>query len=642
MKNPQKRILGKLVALFLAITVCLAPAANALTADQLKILLKDYYLDGVSDAVLKESTIEGIIKTLNDPYTSYMTAAQYQAFMSSMTDQEVGGIGIAALAQKDGLLIQSVMEGSSAKELGLTAGDLIIEVDGKSAAGQSGETIILWLRGKVGTEVSIKVLHQDGSTSEYKAARQLIVLPAVTSELVDKRVGYVNCKTFGPQTVQHILDALTQNKEAKVWLVDLRSNLGGDVSVASQSLGAFLGKGSVVYLRDGKDQYVVYQSSQEAETNQPAIVLTSSYTASAAEIFSGVIRDKQQGLVIGEKTYGKGVAQVLLNENNYPDFFKDGDAVRITAFRYFTPSGSTADHVGIIPHLMVDAMSADEIAMLLTESEPSGTDKSNFLCIQMGNWDWYLDLKKATTNENKAFFTRLLEALPPNTVVKQGTTDGRYKTVAVSQLVETYGLTTYHSRAFNDVQGSIYQDKINTLATYAIVKGQAAGLYAPNTSMTRAELCALLVQALGLKESSKDSPFSDVAKNAWYADEVNAAKQAGLVEGIGDGKFNPQGTVTEQQMITIMARAGMKLNAALYETAKGYNPSQDTSSSGYSDWARKSVWLLSESQKDEMGKTVNLLFSSKNQIFPDGITTRAEAAAQLYNILSYIKILPVT
>ncbi|MDF2838730.1 MAG: peptidase, partial [Evtepia sp.] len=464
MKNPHRGILGKLVALCLALTVCLAPVANALTADQLKTLLQDYYLDGVSDAVLKEDTIEGILKALNDPYTSYMTATQYQAFLNSMTDQEIAGIGISALAKENGLLIQGVFDNSPAKSLGLKAGDLITEVDGKSAAGQSADAVTEWIRGKAGTEVTIKVLHEDGRTVEYKAVRQQIVIPSVTSELIDGRVGYLNCRTFGPQTLSHILEALKQNQEAKVWMVDLRSNLGGDVAVTSQTLGSFLGKGNVAYLRDGKDQYVVYQSVQEAQTTKPTIILTSSYTASAAEIFSGVMRDRQQGLVIGEKTYGKGVAQVLLDETYYPEFFTEGDAVKITAFRYFTPSGSTADHVGIIPHLMVDAMNASEIALLLSEDEPSTTNKSNFLRLQIGNMNWYLNLEKASKAENREYFTRLLEAIPPNTTIERGTTFGGFEEVTVPDLVRTYGLNGYKARSFTDVQGSAYKEKINTLA----------------------------------------------------------------------------------------------------------------------------------------------------------------------------------
>lgn len=641
MNHPRKRVLGKLVALFLGLTICLAPAANALTAEQLKTLIQEYYLDGASDAVLKEDSIEGILKALNDPYTSYFTAAEYQAFLNGLSDQEITGIGVGVIAQENGLLIQSVFESSPAQKAGLGAGDVITEVDGKVAAGQSAEIVAQWLKGKAGTEVVVKVLHQDGQSKTYTIERQPIVIPTVTSELIDGDVGYINCKNFGPQTLAHFKEALAQHQDAKTWMVDLRSNLGGDVSVTSQTLGTFLGKGDITYLRNGKDQYLVYQSVQDAKTIHPTIVLTSTYTASAAEIFSGVIRDRKQGLIVGEKTYGKGVAQVLIDSNYYPDFFSEGDAVKITAYRFFTPSGSTPDHVGIIPHLMVDAMSADEVALLLTATAPTGPNKSDFLCIELGGNSWYVDLSKAVVSENRAYFTKLLESLPPDTVIKRGSAFGTFDDVTASELVSHYQLTGYHSRSFTDVKNSAYQSEINTLATYGILKGHGNGAFAPDASMTRAELCALLVQALGLTASAEGSVFSDVASNAWYADEVRAVKEAGLMEGVGNRLFDPKGTVTEEQVITVLARVGTKLNAYFYEIAKNYDASKNPVPSTYSEWARKSVWLLSESQADAEGTPVNLLYAAPDKINPKQKASRAEAAALLYNILSHINILPV-
>ena len=640
MNKPHKGILGKLLALFLALTVCLAPAANALTADQLKTLLQEYYLDGVSDAVLHESTIEGILNVLDDPYTDYMTAEEYEAFLNSMSDQEIGGIGISATAVEKGLLILSLHKNSPAEAAGLEAGNIITAVNGNAAAGKSAEAITQWLKGEPDTKVVITVLHQNGDATEYSLIRKLIVIPATTSQLIDEHVGYINCKAFGGQTLTHFLEAFEEHKQAKIWMVDLRSNLGGDVYVASQTLGTFLGRERIAYLRDGKEQYVLYQSDQQAETIYPTIVLTSAWTASAAEIFSGVIRDKQQGLLVGEKTFGKGVAQVLLNADQFPLFFSNGDALKVTAFRYFTTSGSTADQVGIIPHLMVNSISAGDIALLLTEEEPKSADKSNYLCMHLGKWRWYVDVKTATSEEKKVFFTQLLEAIPPNATIKQGTQSGGWIDITVEDLVENYQLDGYQSRGFSDVNGSDFEDQINTLATYGIVKG-SEGLYFPHDSLTRAELSALLVQALGLSSKRTDSMFSDVDVNAWYADEVNAVYASGLMKGISEDQFWPEGTVTEEQLITVLARVGTQLNAYLYEKAKEWSPEQNSVPDSYSSWARKWVWLLSDTQKEVLGRPINLLYNAADRIDPQDTASRAETAALLYSILKYIKILPV-
>jgi len=640
MKKLRRIQIGRVLALCLALMLGLTSAVYALTPDQFKLLLQEYYLDGVSDTVMQQETIEGIITALGDPYTKYMSAQEYKSLLDSMSDQEIGGIGISVQLAEKGLLIAEVYAGGPAAALGIQVGDIITAVDGKKAAGQDSETITAWLRGEAGTMVSFQALHADGRLTEYSTQRKLIVIPTTTSELIDERVGYINCKAFGEQTLSHFLEAMKTNTKAKTWIVDLRSNLGGDLDAVSQTLGAFLGTGKIVYLRDGKDQYVLYESQQKAETSQPTIILTSPWTASAAEIFSAAMRDKQEGLIVGEKTYGKGVAQAVLDQRTFPQYFSEGDAVKITAYRYFTTGGSTADHIGVIPHLMVDAYQAGDISMLLTVPEPSTTDKSQYLSLHLGYWRWYVDLKDATSTEKREYFTRLLEALPPNTVIKQGNTTGSWLDVTVENLVKAYGLTTYKTRNFPDLASSPYRDAINTLGCYDILHGYEGGVFHPQGSMTRAELCALMVQAFGLPTGKKGNVFSDVDAKAWYADEVKAVVSSGLMEGVGGGKFSPQGTVTEEELITVLARAADSLNAFLHETAKTWDPAKTTVPQGYSEWSREWVWLLSESQKNAFGQPINLLFNAPSEIAPHKVATREEAAVMLNNILSFANILP--
>lgn len=633
--------LRKILPLLLVLTFAVTPImAQALTVDQLKTLLQEYYLGEVSDAVLHQDTIESVIKTLGDPYTRYMTAKDYQALMSSMSDQEISGIGINANVVEGGLLIVLPHEGGPAQKAGLVGGDIIMAVDGKSAVGQTGETVTQWLRGKAGTQVTVDVRHQDGTTRQYTLTRAVLVIPSTTSETVLGRVGYIDCTTFGSTTQAHFLEAVEAERDANIWMVDLRRNLGGDVNATAQSLGVFLGQGAVVYMRNGQDQYVLFFSQQEAKTLKPTIVLTSQYTASAAEIFSGVIRDVDQGLVIGAKTFGKGVAQTILDSSvpGMEEYFKDGDALAITAFRYFTPSGSTADQIGIIPHLLVDPAQADEIALLLTADEPKG-GAENYLRLDIAGWRWYLDLREAATSENQGYFAALLGALPPSAAVRQGTNQGAWEPVTVRSLVEKYQLADYHYRGFSDVGTDEAGDKINTLATYDILKGQGSGRYLPDSKMTRAEFCALLVQAMSLKAPKAPMAFSDVPKGAWYADEAAAVSGTGLMLGTGGGRFDPQGTVSQEQLITVMARVGTNLSAYFYEGAKQWSAEADNVPAAFSGWAQSSVWLLDESQWDLMGKPQSLLHRDVDQIAPRAAATREDAAVLLYNLLTYTQIL---
>ena len=637
----MKHILRRVGALTLALMMILSLSisAEALTAEQFLTLLKQYYIQDVTVEVSSQTTVEGMVKALNDPYTTYMNAEQYQALLASMQDDKVVGIGISAAQDEKGLLILGIYDNSPAKELGLTPGDIITQVDGKTTAGQTADTIVGWIKGEEGTTVKLQVLHANGTTQDYTATRKQVVIPATTVQMVDGSVGYIICNTFGSETLDHFLDGMKQEGKACYWVVDLRSNGGGDVNAATQVLGVFLGQGTMVYLQDGSGDYYRYVSQQDEETMYPVVVLTSPETASAAEIFSGTIRDKEGGIIIGSTTYGKGVAQVLLDGSEYPDYFKDGDAVKITAFRYYTTSGSTADQIGIIPNLLVNPEDASAIALLFNAAEP-GNDNGRYLRIHMGGWRWYVDLDTATSAENAPYFTEMLEAISPTYKLYQGDGSGGWNETTAAEVAAACQLKDYQPRTFSDVKGSEYETAVNTLCTYGILKGCGDSQFHPGDSLTRAELCALLDQALTLPKSSGASTFSDVTASAWYEDCVNAVAKDGWIEGVGDGTFDPNGLVTNEQLIAILGRLGADLNAYLAETIKSGMPTDNTVPAAYSDWAKPWVWLLSESQKNLLGQKINLLYDDPASLDPTAPASRADAAELMYSVLSYIGILP--
>ncbi|MBQ5584185.1 MAG: PDZ domain-containing protein, partial [Ruminiclostridium sp.] len=148
----MKYLWKRAAALVLAAALCLSPAAQALTPDQLKDLLQEHYIDEIPQAALDADTVEGILEALGDPYTMYMTPEEFAQFQASMQDSSVVGIGISALADETGLLVVGVYEGSPAETAGLVAGDVIINVDGNDAAGQPAEVITGWLKGEEGTQ----------------------------------------------------------------------------------------------------------------------------------------------------------------------------------------------------------------------------------------------------------------------------------------------------------------------------------------------------------------------------------------------------------------------------------------------------------------------------------------------------------
>ena len=385
--------LSRLFALPLALTLLLSPAAQALTPDQARELLQDYYIDEVPEDVLDQNTIQAMLEALGDPYTTYFSPEEYGAFTGSMSDTDTVGVGIYSLVTADGPLIQRVYENTPAADAGLQPGDLVTAVDGRSTAGQDAGTVAAWLKGDPGTRVELSY-RRDGAEYTAVLTRRAITVPATYTELWDGHIGYIDCDTFGGETVAHFVSGMEDTAAgADHWIVDLRGNGGGEVDAAMGAAGCFTGSGVLAYLKDSTGAYGAYGSNDDARTLSPVIVLTDGETASASELFASDIRDTNTGILVGGRTFGKGVAQTVLDQRALPDYFPDGDAIKITSYRFYAPSGSTTDTVGLIPHLLVDPDLAPEVATLLSASSPKGSTEG-YLRIDF-NWRWYVELDTA-------------------------------------------------------------------------------------------------------------------------------------------------------------------------------------------------------------------------------------------------------
>ena len=629
-EEPMPNLWKKAAVLLLAALICLPTAAQAITPDQLKSLLTEYYINDVPQQALEADTIEDIIQALGDPYTMYLTREEFEQFQASMSDATMIGIGITAAGDEDGLRIVGVYRDSPAEKLGLTGGDVILQVDGNIAAGQPAEIIASWLRGVEGTQVTFTVRHENGTTQVYTATRAKVVVPATMTEQLDNSpFAVISSTSFGQETLGHFVEGTTSFDDVRAWIVDMRGNVGGDVNAAAQSVGVFLGKCTVVYLRDGNDQYVRYVSDQDSTTLYPPIVLVSEETASSAEIFAQAIKDSLDGLIIGSNTFGKGVAQIILTQEEQPEALSDGDALRITAFQSYGTSGNTTQNIGVIPDLLVPAEDADDIALLLSPQEPAG-DKTGWMYLAIGGPRWYVDLSQATKEETAAAFSELLSALPPRVNLHLGE-QGGWVRATPEEAAEKAGAKDFAPRRFSDVKGLDCQVAADTLYTYGILKGGGDGTFHPADSMTRAELCALLVQAINLPGADYLPDFSDVPSNSWYAPYVKAAQAAGYMKGIGGGKFAPLEPVTHEQLITVLGRMTTELNIYFREAGKSV-PQETSVPDSFSSWSRPWVWLLAESQRNYMGQTLSMLYAPMDEIAPRENATRGETAQILYNI----------
>lgn len=633
---------ARLPALLLSLSLLLTPAARALTPEQAGQLLTDYYIDDVPHSVLEQSTVSQMLELLGDPYTQYFTAEEYRQFLGSMVDIPIVGTGVSVLTTQDGLLLLRVFSDTPAAEGGLLPGDLIVEIDGKSTSGDNLLLAASWLQGEEGTQVTVTYL-REGVRHTVTLTRRAITIPTTYTELWDGHIGYIDCDTFGGDTLEHFLDGIeTYDSQVDHYIVDLQNNGGGEINAAMSAAACFTGPALMTYFLDGSGEVTSYGSQLESQTIYPAIVLTNGETASASELFAAAIRDNNAGILVGGRTFGKGVAQIIFDQESFPDYFSDGDALKVTTYRLYAASGTTAQTVGLLPHLLMDPAIASDVAVLLSGTAPK-TDTQGTLRIDFG-WRWYVDVETALSADCRPAFVALLEALPETVRILEGTggADGWADTSA-ADLAEAYGLTEYKARTFSDIAGSPYQAQIQQLATYEILLGDGTGAFRPTEGLTRAQLCALLAQALSCEADTGSSRFSDVSADSWYCSAVNAMAVMGLVEGVGGGRFDPDAPVDHQQFITIMGRLAQKLNLFLAQVteeqaAEGLS---DPALADYADWAKESAWLLALSQQGLVGNTINLLWAPLEEIAPTAAATREEAAYLTCTLLSYVGFLPV-
>ena len=491
MKYKLRRILTAFCAAAVLIT-----SASALTVEQAVELLEARYIDDLPAGVYEAKTLEEVFDALGDPYTYYMTAEEYAAFYASVENTEsLVGVGIGIQYSETGISVVQVINGGPAEAAGLKAGDTIIAVDGVSCV-PGTEAVSKMIAGEEDTTVVLTVVHEDGSAEDYSIVRALVVVTNTNVSVLADHIGVIECSSFGSETAALMRAGIeNHDEEVDTWWVDLRSNSGGRADVAVEAISLFGGPGAHMYYRSGEGYYYMEYSQEDYITESPVIVLLNSYSASASELFAAGIRDCTAGISIGSRTFGKGIAQIILDAENAGDYFTD-DAMKITAYRVFSGNYNTTDRIGVFPTLLVNSNLADEVARLLYTKAPE--DSEGWLKIGLAGWAFYVDLSMAQSEEWSDVFDLLLESLTPDAVVYVGTGGGMWTQYAAGTIMALYG-SEVRSRWFNDVQESQYAELLNVLATYGVLQGSGDGSFNPDGSLTRADLCAMICQALDLR-----------------------------------------------------------------------------------------------------------------------------------------------
>ena len=334
------------------------------------LLRTEYYDESkVAPDKLTQGAIEGMIGALGDPHTSYMGKDIF-AELQTDTKGEFGGLGIVIGVRDNWITVIAPIDDTPAAQLGVKAGDRIIEIEGKSTEGYTTMDAVKVLRGKVGTSVTITVKRDQASDPlKFTIVRGIIKLETVKSTLIDKRIGYIRISQFSETTA----DALRQQIEKLIGqgiesiVVDLRNNPGGLLSSAIEISDMFLDRGIIVSTRGrNKAQNQVFQANPKPVAPAlPLIVLVNEGSASASEIFAGAVKDNKRGILVGTKTFGKGSVQTVKE-------LPDGSGIRITTALYYTPSGVSIDNTGIEPDETVKEVE-------VTKEEMAAMEKINEL-----------------------------------------------------------------------------------------------------------------------------------------------------------------------------------------------------------------------------------------------------------------------
>ncbi len=628
----MKRYLCRLLGGVLACTVLLAPAC-ALTVEEAVELLETYYVDDLPSEVYQARDLEHLFAILGDPYTYYMNAEEFAAFNAVVENTaSLVGIGVQVNYTEGGIHIGQVVNGGPAEAAGIQAGDVIVAVDGVSCV-PATETVGELVRGEAGTSVTVTVRHADDSLKDYILTRAEVAITNTNISVLDGHIGVINCTSFGEETGKLVQAGIQANEEkVDLWWMDLRDNVGGLASTAVETIGMFIGEGAHLYYRNGQGEYLVTTSSEPYITQHPIIVLTNIHSASAAELFAADVRDARVGISVGGRTFGKGVAQILLDQSNLPDFFTD-DGMKVTTYRFFSAGTNTTDLIGVIPTLLVADEDTEGVARLLSGREPE--DSEGWLMVNLCGLDWYIDLAQARSKAYVDSFSALLAALPPDSNLFAGMGGTKWAQLPVNVAYALFD-EEVNSRWFTDVGDSTYEMELNVLATYNILQGDGEGGFQPKETLTRAQLCALLAQALGVSARG-ESLFSDVAEESWSAPYITAMKLIGMVEGYEDGTFRPDETVSNEQFITIISRLATFLNASLYDVAEGFTEEDLAGAriSAYPDWTKEGACLMAYVQDLE----APILYSDLEHVDPDAPILREQAGATLYNLLSRTGIL---
>ncbi|MCP9777609.1 MULTISPECIES: S41 family peptidase [unclassified Cyanobium] len=316
--------------------------------EQWRTLRRDVLAKSYGSPKEAYEAIRGMLGSLDDPYTRFLDPREFKE-MQIDTSGELSGVGIQLSLDKEtkNLVVVSPIEGSPASRAGVQPKDVIVAIDGKSTKGMSTEDAVKLIRGQAGTTVTL-TLKRKAQTLELPLTRERIELHAVDHQINTTadgvKVGYIRLKQFNATATKDMRQAVKdlEEKGAQGYVLDLRSNPGGLLMASVEIARQWLNEGTIVSTKTRDGIQDVKRANGRALTTKPMVVLVNEGSASASEILSGALQDNNRAVLVGQKTFGKGLVQSVRG-------LSDGSGMTVTIAKYLTPSGRDIHKHGIDP-----------------------------------------------------------------------------------------------------------------------------------------------------------------------------------------------------------------------------------------------------------------------------------------------------
>jgi carboxyl-terminal processing protease len=300
----------------------------------------------ISRQALERAAIEGALKASGDQWANYFPSSAIDK-LEERNSNILTGIGVTLKKARSGAIeIVKVISGTTAEKAGLLAGDQILEVNETDVQGASLATVGALIRGEIGRELQLRVL-RNSEKIEFSVVTERVNLNTVEGSQIDNGVAYLAITTFASGTADEAKSAISSLDSRNGVILDLRNNPGGQIQEAVNVAEIFIGNGLITsYKVSGEER--VFNARNRNPILSPIVVMINRGTSSAAELLAAAIQDRNRGVVIGERSYGKGSVQDFVT-------LQDGSKIELTVALYLTPSGRTIEGVGVTPDLVVKA-----------------------------------------------------------------------------------------------------------------------------------------------------------------------------------------------------------------------------------------------------------------------------------------------